>query len=69
MLLLWAVLIIATARLLTLLRPGTGGRPAGQGRTAPNTIRAVLARHRLAGCTSLCLLLLLVLYAVAAVRT
>ena len=39
-LLLWAALIICTARLLTLLRPGPGGR-------------------RLAGYTSLCLLLLL----------
>ncbi len=49
-LLLWAVLVISTARLLTLLRPGPGGR-------------------RLAGYTSLCLLLALVLYAVAVVRT
>ncbi len=49
-LLLWGVLIISVARLLTLLRPGPGGR-------------------RLAGYTSLCLLLLLALYAVAAVRT
>ena len=49
-LLLWAALIICTARLLTLLRPGAGG-------------------HWLAGGTSLCLLLLLALYAVAVVRT
>ena len=49
-LLLWGVLIISVARLLTLLRPGPGGR-------------------RLAGYTSLCLLLLIALYAVAAVRT
>ena len=68
-LLLWSVLIIGTARLLTLLRPGASGRPTGQRRTTPGTIRAALARHWLAGFTSLCLLLVLVLYAVAAVRT
>ena len=49
-LLLWGVLIISVARLLILLRPGSGGR-------------------RLAGYTSLCVLLLLALYAGAAVRT
>lgn len=49
-LLLWTVLIVCTARLLTVLRPGTGG-------------------GWLAGVTSLCLLLVLVLYAFAAVRT
>ncbi len=68
-LLLWSVLIIGAARLLILLRPGTGSRPTGQSRTTPDTIRAALARHWLAGFTSLCLLLVLVLYAVAAVRT
>ena len=68
-LLLWAVLIISVARLLTVLRPGAGGLPTVQPRTAPGAIRAALARHWLAGCTSLCLLLLLVLYAVAVVRT
>ena len=68
-LLLWVVLIIGMARLLTLLRPRASGRPMCQLRTTPGAIRAAVARHWLAGCTSLCLFLLLVLYAVAAVRT